>query len=281
MAHDISSIIPPGVGVEASFSLGRDVIRWRQSKTTGKTRHDKVVVRQFARANSRFLAGDDPVLNPNSTANDMKLKREVEEKKLHRMAKVHNVLEMWQGTQTLQATQKESCTQNKQMTAVGYISDTEEIVKASWSNFLHDGAAAFTLSEKSPVPPALSAKILPGGQTQILNVCQIKRIDCHLAETAEESSPESIADTENWLNWNGDLDNSNDSEDDWEKDNESHRELHNVSEDSEAPDVWNVRVEPNVPGLIRPIQQLKKKVEKALLTVNVMEMRRNLGIKKK
>jgi hypothetical protein len=31
------------------------------------------------------------------------------------------------------------------MTAVGYISDTEEIVKASWSNFHHDGAAAFKL----------------------------------------------------------------------------------------------------------------------------------------
>jgi len=29
------------------------------------------------------------------------------------------------------------------MTAVGYISDTEEIIKASWSNFQYDGAAAF------------------------------------------------------------------------------------------------------------------------------------------
>jgi len=49
------------------------------------------------------------------------------------------------------------------MTAVGYISDTEEIIKASWANFHHDGAAAFKLSEKSPVPPALSVKDLPGG----------------------------------------------------------------------------------------------------------------------
>jgi len=43
--HAIFSIIPHGVGVEASFSLGRDVIGWRQSNTTGKTLREKVVVR--------------------------------------------------------------------------------------------------------------------------------------------------------------------------------------------------------------------------------------------
>jgi len=32
VARDIFSIIPNGVGVEASFSLGQDVIGWRQSK---------------------------------------------------------------------------------------------------------------------------------------------------------------------------------------------------------------------------------------------------------
>jgi len=47
-ARNIFSLIPHGVGVEASFSLGRDVIGWRQSKTTHKTLHEKVVVRQFA-----------------------------------------------------------------------------------------------------------------------------------------------------------------------------------------------------------------------------------------
>jgi hypothetical protein len=86
------------------------------------------------------------------------------------------------------------------MTAVGYISDTEELVKASWSNFHHDGAAAFKLSEKSPVPPALSAKDLPGGRTEVLKVRRIKRIDRHPAESHEDRSPESISDTENRLN---------------------------------------------------------------------------------
>jgi hypothetical protein len=108
VARDIFSIIPHGVGVEAGFSSGRDVIGWRQSKTTGETLLEKLVVRQLARANSGLLAGENPVLDPDSTDNNMEMKREAEEKKLHSMAKVHNVLEMWQGSQTLRATQKES-----------------------------------------------------------------------------------------------------------------------------------------------------------------------------
>jgi len=188
---------------------------------------------------------------------------------------------MWRGSQTLRATQKESRAHNEQMTAVGYISDTEEIVKASWSLFHHDGVAAFKLSEKSPLPPALSAKDLPGGRTKVLNVRRIKRIDRHPAENDEDSSPESISDTENWLNWNGDLDNPNDSEDDWEEDKGSDIKLDNGSEVSESPELWNVSAAWNVPWLIPPVWQSKKKIEKALLTVNVMETRWNKGIKKK
>jgi type VI protein secretion system component VasK len=60
-----------------------------------------------------------------------KLKQDAKKTTLHRMAKVHNFLEMWQGSQNLHATQKEARAQYKQMTAIGYISDTEEIVKAS------------------------------------------------------------------------------------------------------------------------------------------------------
>ena len=154
-----------------------------------------------------MLAGDDPVLDRSESDNDLELKREAEDEKLHRMAKVHDFLEMWQGSQNLHTTQKESCAEIKQMSAVGYISDTEEIVKASWSLFHHDGAAAFKLSERSPLPPALSAKDLPGGRTQILNVRRIRRINRHPVGSNEDSAPESISDTEDWLNWNGDLDN--------------------------------------------------------------------------
>ena len=47
VARDIFSIIPHGVRVVASFSLGQDGIGWRQSKTTGETLHEMVVVRQL------------------------------------------------------------------------------------------------------------------------------------------------------------------------------------------------------------------------------------------
>jgi len=98
-----------------------------------------------------------------NTENDSEMKKEAEEWKLHRMGKVGNVLDMWQGSQNLSATQKESHSQIKQMNAVGYIPDTEENVKASWSLFQRVRAAAFKLSERSPLPPPLTAKDLPGG----------------------------------------------------------------------------------------------------------------------
>jgi len=67
VARNIFAIIPLGVGVEASFSLGRDVIGWSQSKPTGETLHKNVVVRQFARANNWILAGTDPELDNTNT----------------------------------------------------------------------------------------------------------------------------------------------------------------------------------------------------------------------
>jgi hypothetical protein len=86
---------------------------------------------------------------------------------------VHDFLEMWQGSQTLRATQMECCSQNQQMTAIGYISDTEQIIQASLMNFHYNTVATFKLLENLPVPPALSAKNLPGGRTQVLNICQV------------------------------------------------------------------------------------------------------------
>jgi hypothetical protein len=281
VAHDIFSIIPHGVGVEASFSLDRDVIGWRQSKTTGKTLHKNVVVKQFAQANNRILAGTDPKLDTKNTENHLEMEKEAEERILQRMAKVHDVLEIWQGSETLCATQKESHAQNKQMTAVGYISDTEEIVQAFWSLFQHDGAAAFKLSERSPLPPALSAKDLPGGRTQILNVRRIRRINRYPVESDENSAPEIISDTEDWLNWYGDLDNPNDSEQDCAAANESNIEHNNGIEDPECPEQQDVSAAPNVPELVRPTQKSKRQAEMVVVTVNAVETRRNKGGKKK
>jgi len=71
------------------------------------------------------LAGTDPELDTTNTENDLEMKKDAKERKLHRMAKVHNFLEMLKGSQNLRATQKESRVQNKQMTTVAYILDTE------------------------------------------------------------------------------------------------------------------------------------------------------------
>jgi len=167
------------------------------------------------------------------------------------------------------------------MTAVGYNSDTEEIIESSWSLFQYDGTAAFKLSERSPLPLALSAKDLPGGRTQILIVCQIQRINHHPVESDKERAPEKLLDTENWLTWNGDFDNPNDSEDDCAADDESDIGHDNGIEDPESPEQQDVSAAPNVPGLVRPTQQSKLQAEKVFMTVIAIEVRRNTELKKK
>jgi len=110
VAHDIFSITPHGVGVEASFSLGRDVIGCRQSKTTGETLHKNGVARQSAWANNGISGGDIPLLDTTNTHNNSEMRKEAEERKMHPVAKVHDPLEMWQGRQNLHATQRDSPT---------------------------------------------------------------------------------------------------------------------------------------------------------------------------
>jgi len=78
VARDIFTIIPDGVRVEASFSLGRDVIGWWQSKTTGETLRENVIVREFARTNNGILTGADPLLDTTKTENDSEMKKEAE-----------------------------------------------------------------------------------------------------------------------------------------------------------------------------------------------------------
>jgi len=126
------------------------------------------------------------------------------------------------------------------MTAVEYISDSEVIVKASWSNFEHNGVAAFKLSERSPLPPAVSAKDFPGGRNQVLNAHQIQRTDPHAAESDEASALESIVDTENLLHWNHHSDNPNVTKADYAADNESDIEQDNAIEDLESPEQRDV-----------------------------------------
>jgi hypothetical protein len=74
-----------------------------------------------------MLVGDCAVFDTMVTENDLELKKEMEERKLHRMANVHDVLEMWQGSQNLRATQNESRTE----TSKGPPLDTFPILKRS------------------------------------------------------------------------------------------------------------------------------------------------------
>jgi hypothetical protein len=122
------------------------------------------VVSQFARSNAGLLAGDIPITHPLDPHNDAEIMLEDQENRLHRMAKVHNFLEIWQGSENLHSTQKAACVQHLQMTAMGYISDVEETVKSCRSAFQYNDAAAFQLTEKSPLPPISSQIDLPGGK---------------------------------------------------------------------------------------------------------------------
>jgi len=255
MARDIISIIPHGVGVESSFSSGWDVYPWRQSQTTGEILSEKVIVRKFAQANNEILAGDDPALDTTHTDNDSEMSKEAEASQLHRMDKVNDLLEMWQGSQNLRAIPKESHAQYKQVTSVGYISDTEAIVKASWSIFQHDCLAAFQLSERSPLPPALSTKELPGGQTHILKDCRIRTINHHPVQCDEDSATECISETEDCLNWNGNFDIPNDTKDHCVADVESGIEHCNGIKDPECPEQRDESATPNVPALIQPTRK--------------------------
>jgi len=188
---------------------------------------------------------------------------------------------MWQGSQNVHATQKECHTQNKQMTAVGYILDTEEIVNASWSLSQNDGAAAFQLLERSPLPAPLCVKDLPAERTEIFNVSQFWRINRHPVERDEECAPRSISDSADWIDWNAELDSANHSGENCGPDFESDIEQHNSIEDPDWAEQLIESAAANPPRLFRPTHKSKRYAEKVLMTVNAIETRRNKGVKKK
>jgi len=265
VACDIFCNILHGVGGQASFDLSQVDIGLGQSKTRWETIPKTSIATQFSQANNVTVAGDGPAFDIMKIELDLEMKNEADERKLHRMANVHNIIAMWQGTQNLHATQKVSRTQNMNLTAGGYISDTEEIVKAIWSIFEPDGAAGIILSEWSPLPPAFSANDIPGRWTEVLTVCPTRRINHHPAESDEDSAPASILVTRKLVDWNGDLDNPRESWDDWEADNEFDKEIDDGIEDPESPAQRDVSAALNVPGWFQPTRRSKKQPEEGLL----------------
>jgi hypothetical protein len=129
---------------------------------------EKMVVRQFARSNNGVLAGDTTDLKTLASG-DIEAQKAVEDKKLNRLAKVHDFLDMRDGSQKLRHMQRAARAQNSKMTAIGYISDTEETVDEGWSSINHDGVTAFKAIERSNcgLPASLPRIKLPKGRTQI------------------------------------------------------------------------------------------------------------------
>jgi hypothetical protein len=95
VARDIFSIIPHRVRVKGRFSLWQNSIGWSQLEPTGETLRNNVDVRKYAQANHGIMAGDKPVLDPTEAENDIELTRDAEERQLHGVAKVLNLLELW------------------------------------------------------------------------------------------------------------------------------------------------------------------------------------------
>jgi hypothetical protein len=63
-------------------------------QTRGDILRGQVILRVFAQANNRNFAGADPELNTTKTENDSEMKKDAEERKLHRMVNVQDCLEI-------------------------------------------------------------------------------------------------------------------------------------------------------------------------------------------
>jgi hypothetical protein len=82
------------------------------------------------------------------------------------------------------------------------------------------------------------------------------------------------------LNWNGDLDTPNGSEDNYKGDIESDKGPDNSNEDPGGTKQRNLSVAPNVPGLVRPTLWSRRQAKIILVMVNVVQMKRNKRFKK-
>jgi hypothetical protein len=100
-------------------------------------------------------------------------------------------------------------------------------------------------------------------------------------KVTEDRAPESIPDIEDWLNWNHDLDNPNDSEEDYASADESDIEYNNGIKHLECQEEHDVSITANVPGLGRPTRKSKRQAKKLFVTVNAVKMQRNKRGKKK
>jgi hypothetical protein len=107
------------------------------------------------------------------------------------------------------------------------------------------------------------------------------RTDSLPVEGDEDSAPESISDTEDLINWNGDIDNPNDCDGDCTVDFEADVDQDISIKDPESPEQQGVSPVPNISGLIPPMWESKRHAEQVFVTVNAMKTRTNKGVMKK
>lgn len=196
------------------------------------------------------------------------------------MAKVYYFLAMSQGSQNSSAIRKDTRAQNKEMTAIWYNSNSEAIDKASWSTIPLDGLAEFKLLERLPLPRAWFPVDFARGWTQVSNVHRPKTIVHHRAESDWHCTPDSICDTNNWLDWTAYVDNPSLSQDDQVENNKSDVELDPGILDLKRPSQQNLCVPLNVPRLIWLTWRFQKKAANGIMIVSALETRRNMGYNK-
>jgi hypothetical protein len=109
----------------------------------------------------------------------------------------------------------------------------------------------------------------------------MRRIDCYPAERFEDSAQETMSDTENWLNWNGQMVDSNKSKDYCDADNESDIELGVGIKPLESPEHRFETATANILRLNHPFQRSMNQAVHGLITVSAMETRWNKGNKRK
>jgi len=209
MARDIFSVIPHGVGVEASFSLGRDVIGWRQSKTSGSTLQQKVVVRQWARSNQGILADtfSDTLLD-----NDVEGKVDAEQSKLKKLATLTDFMHWSKRSSELRAAQKKLRAQNSNKCSHGFISDEEEFSASSWDAFDDNGEGAFDTFISNKKPTAVNLGKVNTRYALQEYVKRIPRVD-RQAGTTDVDTDEDLEDSDEEALWaDTDIDDGDDAE---------------------------------------------------------------------
>jgi hypothetical protein len=91
----------------------------------------------------------------------------------------------------------------------------------------------------------------PRVQTDVLTIHQMRLINWHRGENDYDSVAEHNSDTEDWLNLNGDLDNTNNDEINGKADDENELD---IFDDSDFHDKLEVQGVLNIPQLICPVQ---------------------------